>query len=81
MIYKILGLLVNTLTTDDKFSLFNKDNLTQPIEMDMPKKQKKNFIFFRIFEIYLKILNILKKKMTLKAYVFPQLRTANYVLR
>ena len=30
---EILGLFVNTLTADDKYSLQNSENLTQPIQM------------------------------------------------
>ena len=30
---EILGLFVNTLTADDKYSLHNSKNLTQPIQM------------------------------------------------
>ena len=29
----LLGLFVNTLTDDDKYSLFNRDKLTQPIQI------------------------------------------------
>ena len=32
VICKILGLFINTLTADDKYSLLNRDNLTQPIQ-------------------------------------------------
>ena len=37
---KILGLFVNTLTADDKYSLLNRDNLTQPIQILLSQKQK-----------------------------------------
>ena len=40
MICKILGVFVNTLNTDNKSSLLKKDNLTQPIEMQLSNKQK-----------------------------------------
>ena len=40
MIYKILRLFVNTLTADDKHYLLNRDNLTQPIQMQLSQKQK-----------------------------------------
>ena len=40
MIHKILRLFVNTLTVDDKHYLLNRDNLTQPIQMQLSKKQK-----------------------------------------
>ena len=37
---KILDLSVNKLTTNDKYSLVNRDNLTQSIHMQLSKKQK-----------------------------------------
>ena len=37
---KILRLFVNTLTADDKYSLINRDNLTQPIQILLSQKQK-----------------------------------------
>ena len=40
VISKILGQFVNRLTADDKYSLLNRDNLTQPIQMQLSKKQK-----------------------------------------
>ena len=40
MIQKILRLFVNTLTVDDKDYLLNRDNLTEPIQMQLSKKQK-----------------------------------------
>ena len=49
VICKILGLFVNTLTADDKYSLLNMDNLVQPIQMQLPKKQKTFSEFFSAF--------------------------------
>ena len=40
VIYKDLGLFVNTLTADDKYSLLSRDNLTQKFLMKLPKKEK-----------------------------------------
>ena len=40
MIHKILSLFVNTLTVDDKQFLLNRDNLTEPIQMQLSQKQK-----------------------------------------
>ena len=37
---KILRLFVNTLTADDKCSLPNANNLTQPIQLKLSQKQK-----------------------------------------
>ena len=46
-----LKTVVNTLTTDDKYSLLNKDNSTQPIQMQLPQKQN---IFSEFFSRFLK---------------------------
>ena len=37
---KILGLFVNTLSGDDKYSVLNRDNLTQPIKILFSQEQK-----------------------------------------
>ena len=37
---KILGLFVNTLTDDDKYSLLYRDNLTQQIQILLSRKPK-----------------------------------------
>ena len=95
VIQKILGLLVKTRTTNDKYSLLDRDKLTQPIQSQIFKKEKKISIFFWTFEICIKNWTIwrkiwpskvtksnhLKKKMTLKVFISPKLRTAKDVLR
>ena len=40
MIQKILRLFFNTLTVNDKHYLLNRDNLPQPIQMQLSEKQK-----------------------------------------
>ena len=40
MICEISRLFPNTLIGDGKYSLFNRDNLTQPIQMQVSRKQK-----------------------------------------
>ena len=40
LLCKILRLLVNTLTDDDKYSLLYRDNLTQQIEILLSPKPK-----------------------------------------
>ena len=37
---QILGLLVTTLATDEKYPVLNRDNLTIPIQMELSQKQK-----------------------------------------
>ena len=40
VICKILGLFVNTLTPDDKYSLLNCNKVWEPIQIQLSKKQK-----------------------------------------
>ena len=40
VICKISRLFPNTLSSDGKYSLFNRDNFTQPIQMQLSRKQK-----------------------------------------
>ena len=47
-------MFVNISTADDKYSHFNRDNLTQPIHMQLFQKQKRSSHFFWHFEIYIK---------------------------
>ena len=52
---KILRPFGNNFTADDKHYLFNRDNLTQPIQMELSQKQKDVFwICFWIFKPYIK---------------------------
>ena len=46
LIDKILRLFANTLTVNDKHYLVNRDNLTQPIHMQLSQKQKSFSEFF-----------------------------------
>ena len=73
----ILGLLVNTLTTDYQYSRSNRENLPLP----MQRQLFKNFfsIFYRIFGMYIKF-GTFWKKMSLIAQVFLKLLTLKDVL-
>ena len=51
MRFEILELFVNTLTTDDKYSSRNIQNLTQQLQTTMSQKQR---TFYRIFTTYVK---------------------------
>ena len=44
-------MFVNTLSALDKYSVINRDNLIQPIQMQLSQKQK---TFFRFFSAFLK---------------------------
>ena len=49
VIDKTLRLFVNTLTVDEKHYLLNRDNLTQPIQIQVSQKQKRFSQFFFAF--------------------------------
>ena len=46
---KALELFVNTLTADDKYSLLNRNNLTQQIRTQLSQKQKAFYQFCLAF--------------------------------
>ena len=59
---KILRLFGNTLTVDEKHYLLNRDNLTQPIQMQLSQKQKTfSEIFFAFLKSILNFKHFLKK--------------------
>ena len=64
VIHKILRLFANTLIVDDKHYLLNRDNLTQPIQMQLDQKQKKisEFFFFAFLRSILNFQHMPKKK-------------------
>ena len=49
VICKISRLFPNTLSADGKYSLFNRDNLTQPIQTELSRKKKTFSEFFSAF--------------------------------
>ena len=78
---KISGLLLNTLTDDDKYSLLYGDNLTQPIQILLSQKQK---TFSQFGSAFLKSkLNFehFQEKINLVADVFRKLPSPKIVIR
>ena len=61
------------MTVNDKHYLLNRENLTQPIQMQLSQKQKCFFIFFLNFQNLYEILNICKKKMAFIGDVFLEI--------
>ena len=49
MIHKILRLFFNTLTVNDKHYMLKRDNLSQPIQMQLSQKQNTFSEFFFSF--------------------------------
>ena len=75
--WKVLRLLVNTLTADDKYSLLNRDNLMQPIQILLSQKQKTFPQFFSAFlQSSLNFEHFLKKRWPSGLIYFR-----NYILR
>ena len=81
VIWKILGLFVNILTADEKYSLVNRDSLMQHIQTQLSKKEK---TFSQFFSVFLKCrlrVKHFRKKVTLTLYVFPELRLPKDMVR
>ena len=74
-------MFVNTLTADDKYSLLNRDNLTQPIRTILSQKQKAFSQFFLPFPKSKLNFENFQKKMTFIADLFPKLCTPKNVVR
>ena len=72
-------MFVYTLTPDDKYSLLNRDNLTQPIRTQLSLKQKAFSQFFLAFSKSTLNFEHFQKKMTLIADLFMKLRTPKNV--
>ena len=53
---------VNTLTADDKYSLLNRDNLTQPIQIVLSQKEKTFSDFSVLSETYINFLTFSNKR-------------------
>ena len=54
-------MFVNTVTTNGKYFVFNRVNLTQPIQMQLSKKQKDPSHFFAFLEYALNFEHFQKK--------------------
>ena len=78
---KFFSRFLNTLTADDRYSLISKDNSMQTIQMHLSQKQKIFSEFFSAFSESALNFEHFQKKMTLIAYVFPNLPTKRDVLR
>ena len=82
VIDKILTLFVNRLVVNDKHYLFNRDNLSQPIQMELCEKQKRFSEFFLAFlKSILNFIHLNKIKMTLVAHVFLQVPAPKNMVR
>ena len=79
--WKFFSGFLNTLTADDKYCINSRDNWMQNIQMHLSQKQKIfSQFFFAFFESALNFERF-QTKMTLIAYVFPNLPNTKDVLR
>ena len=78
---KFFSRFLNTMTTDDKYSLISRDNSMQTNQMHCSQKEKIFSEFFSVFFESALNLEHFQKKMTLIAYIFPKLPTTKDVLR
>ena len=63
MIHKILRLFATSLTVDEKHYLLNRDNLRQPIQIQLSQKQEtfSGFFFFAFLKSILNFKHLPKK--------------------
>ena len=63
VIHKILTLFVKTWTVDENYYLLNRDNLMQPIQTQLSRKQKTfSYFFFTILKVYIKFQTFSKER-------------------
>ena len=79
VIFEISGLFVKTLIPHDKYSLRYMENLPQPIQMELSRKQKLFPHFFSAFPKYTSNFEHLETKISLIVYIFPKLETTKDV--
>ena len=75
---KMLGVFVKKLTADGKYSFPNREELLQPVQLQLSTKR-----FSEFFVAYLKSksnVEHVEKKMSLIGYVFSKLETAKDVV-
>ena len=77
---EFLRLFGNTLPADEKYYLLNRDNLAQPIQMQLSQKQKISSQF--PFAFLKSIINYkhFPKKVTIRADVFPEIPSPKNML-
>ena len=77
----ILRWYVNTLNAYDKYSCYKGENFPQAIEMQLSKKQKTVHQYFVVFmESTSNFQDFERKKMRLKAQLFPKLLTLKFLV-
>ena len=79
VIRKILRLFYNILAVNDKLYLLNRDNLTQPIQIQLSEQQKSFFKFFLAFlKSILNLKRLPKKDDPLSRSIFENTGSEKY---
>ena len=78
---EILALFVDIMSTDHKYSLCNKENLQQSIQVQLSKKQRPFSGFSSLFLKSTSNFESFEKSITLTADQFLKLRTGKDVAR
>ena len=73
--------MLTYFTADDKYFLCNCENLTQPIQVQLSKKEKTFSDWFSPFSKSTLNFEHLEKNVNLIAYVLMTVRTPKYVVR
>ena len=73
VIGEFLRLFVNTFPADEKYYMLNRDNLAQPIQMQLSQKQKTFSEFPFAFLKSILSYKHFPKKVTLRADTFPEI--------
>ena len=73
--WHILGPLFNTFAGDEKYLVLQRDNLTIPIQMQLSEKKITFSQFIAAFLKFRLSFEHFEKKNTLRAFLFPKVRT------
>ena len=71
-------MFVNTFTADGKYPVEDRENLELPIQKQLSEKRE---TFRQFFLESNQILNIFRKKIIIRANVFPKLQTVKILIR
>ena len=76
-----MRVFLKTLTAENKYSFCNIWNLEELYQMQLSKKLNRLCKFFSLFLTSASNFQNFEKKMTLTAYVFPELQTVKGIVR
>ena len=78
---QIMGLLLNTFPTDEKYPTLNRDNLTVPIMMQLSQKEKSFSRFFSPFLKFRLIFECFERKDDTHSFCISEIADSENVVR